>query len=94
MLVEPTWTGFFFLRVMFDPKRCAKQSWFPKLVEQYPEAAKDAMTGVIPSNYEKIMDGTVAWHPTSPRWETFAYNPTKLKQEAARRARTNKAKKI
>ncbi|EHK26401.1 uncharacterized protein TRIVIDRAFT_197799 [Trichoderma virens Gv29-8] len=51
-----TWIDFWFLRVMFGPCACAKQSWFPDLAEQYPWMLDQAATGVVPSNIDSIMD--------------------------------------
>jgi hypothetical protein len=86
MLENATWTGFFFLRVMFGPNRCAKQSWFPDFVEQYPMARQNAPAGRIPPWYTTIINDETPgeWEPISPSLEYCNYNAAKARQRQAK----------
>lgn len=77
MAKTPTWTGFFFLRVMFGPRACANQAWFPTILEKYAEAMNDAPQGIIPKNYREILkDPGWDWQLEEPGMK----NPTMMQE--------------
>ncbi|KAK5996509.1 hypothetical protein PT974_01844 [Cladobotryum mycophilum] len=57
-----TWTQFFILRVMFGARACYRQSWFPALVNQYPQALGPAYPAVVPQIYRQFVQGSAEFH--------------------------------
>lgn len=68
MAKVPTWTSFFFLRVMFGPQACANQTWFPNFVKGHPMAGNQARGGIISKGYLSIInDKTSGEYTPAPR---------------------------
>ncbi|KAL7902189.1 hypothetical protein HDV64DRAFT_287029 [Trichoderma sp. TUCIM 5745] len=91
---DPTWTKFFFLRVMFGPRRCSTQSWFPNFSDKYPIAKANAPAGCVPTNYGELLTNKTPsdWDPYSPPFENTDYDAVKARQAVARRSKPTKKK--
>ncbi|KAL6872644.1 hypothetical protein HDV57DRAFT_524258 [Trichoderma longibrachiatum] len=60
------WVHFWFLRVMFGPRACSRQSWFAELAEKYPWVMDEAPGGVVPWNAKAIIaNGREDWVPAA-----------------------------
>ncbi|KAM0245763.1 hypothetical protein ACHAQJ_010468 [Trichoderma viride] len=81
---QATWARFFVLRVLFGPKRCAMQRWFPDILAAHPQANQRAPAGCVPANAAWLIENpNNPWYPESPEWEEPEYNPqTPLKRKA------------
>lgn len=79
-----TWPRFWTIRVMFGPAVCARQTWFPEVLKRFPDfASKSAYTGVVPPNFEEVIE-LDDWVPPVPTPEECGYGrPRVAKRRAA-----------
>ncbi|KAM0521273.1 hypothetical protein ACHAPE_002749 [Trichoderma viride] len=85
MAKSSTWTYFFFLRVMFNPKACANQTWFPDFVKKHPMAGNQARGGVVPKDFLPIInDNTPGEYTPAPQdMEIPVINEFKIEKRKA-----------
>ncbi|UKZ62260.1 uncharacterized protein TrAtP1_003512 [Trichoderma atroviride] len=82
MKQKVTWPRFWTLRVMFGPATCARQTWFPEVLKRFPDfASKSAYTGVVPPNFEEVLELN-EWVPPAPTLEECG-RPRVMKRPAA-----------
>jgi hypothetical protein len=78
-----TWPRFWTLRVMFGPAACARQSWFPETLKRFPDfALKSAYTGVVPPNFQDVLE-LDEWVPPLPTLEECRYDRIKVAKRTA-----------
>ncbi|KAL6834728.1 hypothetical protein V8C40DRAFT_282447 [Trichoderma camerunense] len=66
-----TWIHFWFLRVIYGPYACSKQSWFPDLAEKYPWILEESRPGVVPADAQMLLNiGASCWVNFRPLAET------------------------
>ncbi|QYS94418.1 hypothetical protein H0G86_001749 [Trichoderma simmonsii] len=66
-----TWIHFWFLRVIYGPCACSKQSWFPDLARKYPWMLETAPEGVMTPEVQLFPNlPTSYWHLVNPMSET------------------------
>ncbi|KAL7975234.1 hypothetical protein HDV63DRAFT_399295 [Trichoderma sp. SZMC 28014] len=82
------------LKVMFGPRRCSTQSWFPNFSDKYPIAKANAPAGCVPTNYGELLTNKTPsdWDPYSPPFENTDYDAVKARQAVARRSKPTKKK--
>ncbi|KAL7922657.1 hypothetical protein ACQKWADRAFT_326631 [Trichoderma austrokoningii] len=68
-----TWPRFWTLRVLFGPAACARQTWFPEVLERFPDfALKSGYTGMVPLNFQEVLE-LDEWVPPAPTLEKCGY---------------------
>ncbi|KAL6906814.1 hypothetical protein GGI43DRAFT_431093 [Trichoderma evansii] len=83
MKMKITWPRFWTIRVMFGPAACARQAWFPEVLERFPDfALKSAYTGVVPLNLQEVLE-LDEWEPPDPTPEECGYDERKVNKRRA-----------
>lgn len=83
MKKEVTWPRFWTLRVMFGPAACARQAWFPEVLERFPDfALKPAYTGIVPLNFQEVLE-LDEWVPPVPTTEECGYGRIRVPRRRA-----------
>lgn len=83
-----TWITFWFLRIMFGPYACSRQSWFPDLVEKYPAAMDAERKAFVPINAEHIIQKNLDWALPGPDDIETPMAPTAEKRKKGQKSTT------